>query len=349
MRENIPQIGFGKRFKEAFGTRQNYEIAELLGLSDSAITTYVGGRIPSAEKLIEISKITNCNLHWLLTGEGEKEFKGYKKPTSLMFFGSGGGIGITTASLNVAIILAEKGKRVLLVENEMGMCMRYLLSRNIPDILSKKIEKKRSSENIKLTLSRKLVTGILGIDIFVPTSMRIYEDAYNENIKKLSNKTSEIARDYDYIIFDAHGHSHPFDEFYIWRNTLALKDFYKDAKVIISCSPDYYDPQKLIQNTIDYIENAKKEISSLTLLGIFINNVSLNREKKSARKLRFDNIAAAFGEKMLKTVIEYDSSSSGLMFTNLKKYIKKKNKLLENYKQLVDEIEERISEKDKTK
>jgi hypothetical protein len=38
-----------------------------------------------------------------------------------------------------------------------------------------------------------------------------------------------------------------------------------------------------------------------------------------------------------------------LMFKNLKKYLSKKNTLLENYKQLVGEIEERLSETDNPK
>jgi cellulose biosynthesis protein BcsQ len=353
MKEVAPQNGFGKRFKEAFGNRQNYEIAELLGLSDSAITTYVAGRVPAADKLIKISKITNCNLHWLLTGEGEKEFKEYKKPTSLFFFGSGGGVGITTACLNVAFILAEKGKRVLLVENEMGGCISYLISRNTADKWSKKIERKRSVGGIASAFSRKIITEISGIDIFVPTGMRIDENEYqNVNLQKLANKTSTIARDYDYIIFDVHLNPDPFDEFYIWNNTVPLKDFYTDAKVIVSCSPDRYPAKHYVQNAINCIENAKKEIAGLTLLGIFFNKVSSYRGRQSARKLRLDETAAFFGEKMLKTIIEHDVNSAALMCTNLKKYISKKNTskkntLLENYKQLVNEIEERISETDK--
>ncbi len=63
---------FGKRFLEAFGDKQKGEIADILGVSAAAVTNYLQGRIPDEEKLRKISDFTNCSIHWLITGEGEK-------------------------------------------------------------------------------------------------------------------------------------------------------------------------------------------------------------------------------------------------------------------------------------
>lgn len=62
---------FGYRLKAAFGHAKNAEIARQLGVSESAVSNYVGGRVPDAETLVQIKNLTNCNLDWLLTGEGD--------------------------------------------------------------------------------------------------------------------------------------------------------------------------------------------------------------------------------------------------------------------------------------
>lgn len=69
---------FGRRLKEVFDNATNQEIARKIGVSPPAVQNYVNGRIPDGEKLILISSITKCNLHWLLTGQGDK----YVVPTT---------------------------------------------------------------------------------------------------------------------------------------------------------------------------------------------------------------------------------------------------------------------------
>ncbi|KAK0039536.1 helix-turn-helix domain-containing protein [Biomphalaria pfeifferi] len=67
----IPVSSFGDRLKEAFGTEQIPEIAKRLNVTYQAAKNYVEGRIPPADKLVEISNSTNCSIHWLLTGNGK--------------------------------------------------------------------------------------------------------------------------------------------------------------------------------------------------------------------------------------------------------------------------------------
>lgn len=60
---------FGDRLAQVFEGKKQVEIAEMLGVTHTAVRNYLGGRVPDIDKLQLISKITGCDLHWLLTGE----------------------------------------------------------------------------------------------------------------------------------------------------------------------------------------------------------------------------------------------------------------------------------------
>lgn len=77
----VEKSPFGTRLKAAFNNAVNIEIADKLGVTEGAVSNYVRGRIPDAEKLLEIANITKCNLHWLLTGEGDRDLM--QKPLDL--------------------------------------------------------------------------------------------------------------------------------------------------------------------------------------------------------------------------------------------------------------------------
>lgn len=53
------------------GNAKQKEFAKMLGISSSYLSQVEGGGIlPSINILVAIAKKLNCNLHWLLTGEG---------------------------------------------------------------------------------------------------------------------------------------------------------------------------------------------------------------------------------------------------------------------------------------
>ena len=72
---------FGERLIAAFGEVPKSKIAEVLGVKPSAVTNYLQDRIPDADKLKAISDFTNCSIHWLITGEGEKYLNPEKQVT----------------------------------------------------------------------------------------------------------------------------------------------------------------------------------------------------------------------------------------------------------------------------
>lgn len=63
---------FGARLSEAFNNVGIGEISRKLGLSYHAARNYLKGRVPGPEVLLSISNVTQCSIHWLLTGEGPK-------------------------------------------------------------------------------------------------------------------------------------------------------------------------------------------------------------------------------------------------------------------------------------
>lgn len=65
---------FGIRLREAFRGATNAEISRNLDVGGSTITDYMRGKTyPTAEGLLRIAEITKVSIHWLLTGEEQKD------------------------------------------------------------------------------------------------------------------------------------------------------------------------------------------------------------------------------------------------------------------------------------
>lgn len=59
-------------FREVLHIKTQTKIAELLGVSGSAVSSWAKDGDVSTKNLIQISKLTKSSIHWLLTEEGEK-------------------------------------------------------------------------------------------------------------------------------------------------------------------------------------------------------------------------------------------------------------------------------------
>lgn len=65
--------GFAQRLRIAFDEANNAEIARRCRTTDTTIKLYTDGeRLPIPEMLLQITRVTGVNLHWLLTGEGTR-------------------------------------------------------------------------------------------------------------------------------------------------------------------------------------------------------------------------------------------------------------------------------------
>ncbi len=67
------RLGFARRLREAFDGASNAEIARRLNTTDATVKWYVDAvRLPVFEMLVEISRVTGINIHWLATGTGPR-------------------------------------------------------------------------------------------------------------------------------------------------------------------------------------------------------------------------------------------------------------------------------------
>lgn len=77
--KNKTDTEFGSRLRQAFGGDSDSEIARKLGKTPPDVGKWTKTKnIPLPHILLEIKRITNCNLDWLLTGEGEADADPYR-------------------------------------------------------------------------------------------------------------------------------------------------------------------------------------------------------------------------------------------------------------------------------
>src|SRR6058998_3001399 len=68
--ETLNKVEMGKRIKEVrkrAGLRQ-WQLAEVLGTTQSAVHKYEHGVIPEPRRLVELSRLGNTTIEWILTG-----------------------------------------------------------------------------------------------------------------------------------------------------------------------------------------------------------------------------------------------------------------------------------------
>ena len=69
--ENLNKAEMGKRIKEVrkkVGLRQ-WQLAELLGTTQSAVHKYEHGVIPEPRRLVKLARLGNTTIEWILTGQ----------------------------------------------------------------------------------------------------------------------------------------------------------------------------------------------------------------------------------------------------------------------------------------
>src|ERR1700751_1405021 len=98
------------RLREAFKNVSQSEIARQLGLSNSAVTNYVEGRIPPAETLIKMADLTGYSIHWLMTGEGSRRVREQETLCqTIMLVNEKGGSTKSASAVMLAFEFAKRG------------------------------------------------------------------------------------------------------------------------------------------------------------------------------------------------------------------------------------------------
>jgi cellulose biosynthesis protein BcsQ len=325
---------FGRRLKEVFGNISNQSIAEKLSVSKPALTAYVQGRIPPPDKLIEIAKLTKCNLNWLLTGEGTKEnTPQIERPQGIILQGTKGGIGTSVSAVLIAANLALRGYGVLIAADEFNTCSHLLLANHITD----SDEARTSSDELYIR------TGHKNLDFFIPGYWRY------EYPRELTNKFifdyEEINKRYQFVIFDVQKTLEPFNyPHYNLANTSIIEPILRNAQVLMP----YHPCDSVISNlkwTLRKVELQKKIYPAADFMGTFITHRWGKAKRKQARFIEdMDELRGVDGAKLFKTEIEYQNGLSELRCKEFeKKLFSRKTGFFQNYSLLVDEMLEKLN------
>ena len=78
------QLQFKKQLQKLMenGGLNQQELAQLLGVSQPAISLYLRGRIPPAEILMKMAQLGNTTVDWLLTGKAPSSVLRVQEPIS---------------------------------------------------------------------------------------------------------------------------------------------------------------------------------------------------------------------------------------------------------------------------
>lgn len=355
---------FGRRLKEAFSNASNQSIAEKLGVTKSALTAYMQGRIPPADKLIEIAKLTECNLNWLLTGELSKKLVDeIKKPQGIILQGSKGGVGNTTSATLIASVLALKGYGVLLVDDLLGSSnflfhsmrksapQRKKQENRVPaDFLLDKASRFRIPESATRGNPRKntennyyISTKNKNLDLFIPKGWK-YFDFPEDKFQPFTFDYLEMSKRYQFVIFDIQKYE---NAFYYPHNYLIenfpLEPILRNAKVLVPFDPlqSYIDA---VEATVTFVEREKRIYPKADFLGIFlIGEIRSTKFHKNKYKEQMEDLENLFGDKILRTRINYHSSLN-LFHDDIQKLIfSRKTNIYSNFSELVDEILEKLN------
>jgi cellulose biosynthesis protein BcsQ len=331
---------FGRRLKVAFNRDSNQSIAEKLGVGKSALTAYMQGRIPAADKLIEIAKITGCNLNWLLTGEGRKNNLSYvERPQGIILQGSKGGIGTSVCAVLIAINLALRGYGVLLAEDALQTCSSLLFpERDWSDSYLTELSKTTDYYQNDYYVP----TSHENLDFFVPKSTPQFNLPKDE-IKLLDFDHSKMSKKYQFVIFDVQRMENPF----YYPHKPYLENFYlepilRSAKVIV--------PYEVMQSQLDNVRRTARYVSQQQLIypaaefsGIFLVEQDLTyKSHQRLYKKKFEILKEAFPEKIFNNKIDYHLQLREPLKNFQKIMFSPKTEIHANFSALVDELLEKI-------
>jgi chromosome partitioning protein len=289
---------FGYRLKEAFKEIPNKEIAKKLGVSNSAVTTYMLGRIPSAEMLTQISHLTGCSIHWLITGAGEKfvdlEISSSKKKAhTILIANDKGGATRTTSAVTLAVEFARRGHRTLFIDAPSGNGTMMLF----PKLFPLGVEVNQSLPyrmGLPLPEARMIYkTYVEGLDLCS------FEEGFwpilNKNkVERVQINPSNIKDQYRFIIIDTPSHINPFIGINLFTAPLLIS-----AKVLIPI-PVSSTSVGGLKMTLNYLREANKSSSEINLLGGFLTLIQPN--KYIPHKMR-NELSELIPGKLMKTII----------------------------------------------
>jgi len=349
---------FGARLRAAFGDVPNKVISQKLNVGKSTVTSYMQGKIPTSDKLVDIITLTGCDLNWLLTGVGVQDVR---RPQGIILQGSKGGIGTSTAAVMIALSLARKGYGVLLVDDILHTCSfilfpkhRWTTDSDFDDEDEPVIEISADpprNEFIPILSDFYLPTINPKLDFFIP---RPWIGTVHENkkgIRYFDFNTAEFNKKYQFVIFDSQRGNDPF---YYPNGYVApfhqigplehytLEPILRNAAVIV--------PFDLLQSDFDNVEQSREHVNRqkniyprASLSGIFIvEQAKMHKRLQFIYDRNLRRLREGFGPLILDSQIPYQTELSRFP-DGVRELLKgKKTKATSLFADLTDEILEKL-------
>jgi cellulose biosynthesis protein BcsQ len=328
----VSKDSFAERLKEAFNHASNKFIADKLGVGKAAVTAYMQGRIPPYSKLIEVSRETNCNLHWLLTGEGKKlllpaDTLKSSNAKTIVIQGDKSGSGTSTAVLLIARSLAQKGYKTLILDKSSYPAASHLI---LYKTLTSK-SKESSYQFPDLSGPERMILFSEIKDLHLAISLA------NKKRLKIAEKLpghlmtfNEAQQYYDFVLVDSEVKTDPFackDWF--------INDFLNNCYLLIP-----YDLTGLQYNhlpqILSYFNETKGDYERINFLGLFVSKYR-NSAKKNTNNLA-SIIEFINEDKIFESRIRYHSNYIFERRHFKLSFLKDNHPVVEDYNKLTDEL-----------
>lgn len=320
---------FGLRLREAFKGVSQTEIARQLGISNSAVTNYVDGRIPPAETLTKIADLTGYSIHWLITGEGPKRSsKQEDSCRTILFVNEKGGSAKSTSAVMLAVEFAKRGYRTLLVDARQSSCAIALYGGRAskfhaaPAAYQKKqrrqIRKRRMFFRTKIPrlhlCSSNKITNLL---------------LTQHGEENFSIDTADIKREYDFVFVDTDPAYVPFESLDLFTFSLLT-----EAQVLIPVRAHIMSLGG-VKSTLNDLDEVDQSTGDISLLGAFLT-VFYSDGKSSL--MMADELNKLLPGKVLETVIREDPNVAELGSYSQSHLLKLKSRGFADYSRLADEV-----------
>lgn len=320
---------FAQRLREAFGFVRNKDIAEQLGVSKATITLYTNGHLPPSEMLLKIAQKTGYNIHWLMTGHGEKWIHPSDHPAEpkgqvIAIYNAGvGGTGKSTAATFLSMSLARRGYQTLLVEDYEDNQTSFLLfpalraNRDVFPLRSFK-------QNVPKSFFKTPVTNL---DFYV-SSGKTQSILLKEETAAFSVLPSEILLKYAFIIIDTRNY------FLLNEPDLLRARLLMTSKILIPCDANRGDTE--IRNCLNLLQVAVEQSNEIEILGGFVN---LARPKSLFTDIVRRELQDQLSGKALKTLIHYDKELMPAIIKGIgANEIRTSARVVQEYDQLAEEV-----------
>src|ERR1043165_438697 len=328
MSSHVSKENFSARLGEAFGNIRKSEIAAKLGGSKATVTLYTSGHLPPSEMLLKIAELTGCNLHWLMTGRGQKWARTEKAPVRghvIALYNQSGGTGKSIAAAFIAMSLARCGYRTLLTDDVYEGCSVALFFRELSGLIFRNFTYKQGGPDINTLF----LTPVPGLDVCLNSEVRRMA-LMDANVEHFSTAPSELTSRYDFIIMDTAPRTRLFTAVEPFRARLLMS-----AKLLIP-SDDYRIVQA-IKETLAEIDLARPQSDEIDLLGAFIS-MAESKEAFPAALLREAQLLLR--ERMFRSFVHRDVRTIRALISGEKEIhqLSSRVKIVQEYTKLSTEI-----------